>query len=104
MDELRVLFMPPRGGVSLLGGATSSSMLWGDSETECLLKELNDGAFDDRVFLGKTLVATFHIVVALTHNKCTGGFLQVGKTHKRSIWSDENYGEFSLLLLSEGGE
>jgi hypothetical protein len=28
----------------------------------------------------------------------------VEKTHKRSIWSDGNYGEFSLLLLLEGGE
>jgi hypothetical protein len=79
-------------------------MLWGDSETECLLKELDDGAFDDRVFLGKTLVAIFHIVVTLTHNECTRGFLPVGKTHKRNIWSDGNYGEFSLLLLSAGGE
>ena len=104
MDELRVLLMPPRGTVPLLSGATSSSMLRGDSETECLLEELDDGAFDDRVFLGKILVALFHIVVALTHNECTGGFLPVGKTHKRSIWSDGNYGEFSLLLLLEGGE
>jgi hypothetical protein len=85
MDELCVLLMSPRGSVSLLGGATSSSMLRGDSKIECLLEELNDGAFDDRVFLGKTLVAIFHIVVALTHNECTGGFLPVGKTHKRSI-------------------
>jgi hypothetical protein len=44
-------------------------------------------------------VAIFHIVVTLTHNECTGGFLPVGKTHKRNIWSDGNYGEFSLLLL-----
>jgi hypothetical protein len=44
----------------------------GDSEIECLLEELDDGAFDDRVFLGKILVALFHIVVALTHNECTG--------------------------------
>jgi hypothetical protein len=44
-------------------------------------------------------VAIFHIVVALTR-----GFLPVEKTHKRSIWSDGNYGEFSLLLLLEGGE
>jgi hypothetical protein len=51
MDELRVLLMPPRGSMSLLGGATSSSMIRGDSETECLLEELDDGAFDDRVFL-----------------------------------------------------
>jgi hypothetical protein len=28
MDELRVLLMPPRGNVSLLSGATSSSMIW----------------------------------------------------------------------------
>jgi hypothetical protein len=54
--------------------------------------------------LGKILVALFLIVVALTHNECTRGFLLVGKTHKRSIWSDKNYGEFSLLLLLEGGE
>jgi hypothetical protein len=76
----------------------------GDLETECLLQELDDGAFDDHVFLGKTMVAIFHIVVALTHNECTGGFLPIGKTHKRSIWSDGNYGKFSLLLLLEGGE
>jgi hypothetical protein len=103
-DELRVLLMPPRCGMLHLSGATSSSMLLGDSETECLLKELNDGTFDDRVFLGKILVALFHIVIALTHNECTGGFLLVRKTHKRSIWSDGKYGEFSLLLLLEGGE
>jgi hypothetical protein len=34
MDELCVLLMPPRGSVSLLGGATSSFVLQGDSETE----------------------------------------------------------------------
>jgi hypothetical protein len=50
MDELRVLLMPPRGCVSLLCGATSSSMLQRDLKTECLLKELDDGTFDDRVF------------------------------------------------------
>jgi hypothetical protein len=99
MDELCVLLMSLRGSVSLLGGDTSSSMLRGDLKTKCFLKELDDGAFDDRVFLGEVLVAPFHIVVALTHNKSTGGFLLVGKTHKRSIWSDGNYGEFSLLLL-----
>jgi hypothetical protein len=86
MDELRVLLMPPRGSVSLLGGATSSSMLREDSKIECLLEELDDGAFDDRVFMGKTLVAIFHIVVVLTHNECTGGCLPVGQTHKGSIW------------------
>jgi hypothetical protein len=57
MDELRVLLMPSRGSVSLLSGATSSSMIRGDSETECLLEELDDGAFDGRVFLVKKLMA-----------------------------------------------
>jgi hypothetical protein len=89
MDEFRVLLMPPRGSMSLFGGATYSSMIRGDSETECLLEELNDGAFDDRVFLVKKLVTIFLIVVALTHNKCTGGCLPVGK-HTREVnggWS-----------------
>jgi hypothetical protein len=36
MDELRVLLMPLRDSVSLLGGATSSSTIRGDLETECL--------------------------------------------------------------------
>jgi hypothetical protein len=79
MDELRVLLMPPRGSVSLLGGATSSSIIRGDLKTECLLEALDDGTFDDRVFLVKKLVAIFHIVVALTHNECTEGCLLVGK-------------------------
>jgi hypothetical protein len=95
MDELCVLLMPPRGSVSLLGGATSSSMIRGDSETKWLLEELDDGAFDDCVFLGKKLVAIFHIVVALTHNKCTRGCLPVGKTHKRSIWRVE----FIIIMI-----
>jgi hypothetical protein len=57
MDELRVLLMPSRGSVSLLGGATSFSMIRGDSETECLIEELDDGTFYDRVFLVNKLVA-----------------------------------------------
>jgi hypothetical protein len=60
-------------------------MIRGDSETECLLEELDDGAFDDLVFFVKKLVAIFHIVVALTHNKCTGGCLPVGK-HTREVY------------------
>jgi hypothetical protein len=104
MDELHVLLMPPRGSVSLLGGAMSSSIIWGDSEIECLLEELDDGAFDDRVFLVKKLVVIFHIVVALTHNECTGGCLPVGKHTREVMEGGVYYGEFSLLLLLEGGE
>jgi hypothetical protein len=84
MDKLRVLLMLPRGSALLLGGATSSSMLRGNSRIVCLLEELGDGAFDDRVFLG-TLVSIFHIAVALTRNKCTDGFLPVGK-HTREVY------------------
>jgi hypothetical protein len=35
------------------------------------------------------LVAIFHVVVALTHNECTGDCLLVGKTYKGSIWRVE---------------
>jgi hypothetical protein len=98
MDELRVLLMPPRGSVLLLGGATSSSIIQGDSETECLLEELDDGAFDDRVFLVKKLVAIFHIVVALTHNECMGVACRWENTQGKYMEGGV-YGEFSLLLL-----
>jgi hypothetical protein len=65
-----------KGKCVLLGGAMSSSMLWGDSEIGCLLEELDNDTIDDdeRVFLLKTLAAIFHIVAALTH-KYTGGCL-----------------------------
>jgi hypothetical protein len=58
MDESCVLLITSRGSLSLLGGATYSSMIWGDLETECLLEDLDDGAFKDRVFLVKKLVAS----------------------------------------------
>jgi hypothetical protein len=51
MDVLLVALMPSRRRVSfLLGGAVSSSMLRGDSETECLLEEVVDGLDDDDPF------------------------------------------------------
>ena len=36
MEELLGSFIPPRSNMSLLGAGLSSSMLCGDSETECL--------------------------------------------------------------------
>jgi hypothetical protein len=46
--ELCVALMPPRRRVSfLLGGVVSSSILRGDSETECLLEEVVDDGLDD---------------------------------------------------------
>jgi hypothetical protein len=69
MDDLLVALMPPRRRVSfLLGGAMSSSMPRGDSETECLLEDVVEDGLDDDdpFFLVKRLVVFFHIFVALS--------------------------------------
>jgi hypothetical protein len=68
MDELLVALMPPRRRVSfLLGGAMSSSMLRGDSETECLHEDIVEDGLDDDdpFFLVKRLVVFFHMIAAL---------------------------------------
>jgi hypothetical protein len=68
MDVLLVALMPPRRRVSfLLGGAVSSSMLRGDSKTECLLEDVvEDGLDNDNpFFLVKRLVVFFDMVAAL---------------------------------------
>jgi hypothetical protein len=68
MDVLLVVLMPPRRRAPfLLSGAMSSSMLRGDSETECLLEDVvKDGLDDDDpFFLVKSLVVFFHMIVAL---------------------------------------
>jgi hypothetical protein len=60
----------------LLGGAVSSSILRGDSETECLLEEVVDDGLDDDdpFFLVKRLVVFFHMVAALPHKYISGVF------------------------------
>jgi hypothetical protein len=68
MDDLLVALIPPRRRVSfLLGSAVSTSMLRGDSETECLLEDVvEDGLDDDEpFFLLKRLVVFFHMIAAL---------------------------------------
>jgi hypothetical protein len=52
----------------LLRSVVSSSMLQGDSETECLLEEVVDDGLDDNdpFFLVKRLVIFFHRVAALS--------------------------------------
>jgi hypothetical protein len=68
MYVLLVALMPPRRRVSfLLGGAVSSSMLQGNSETECLLEEIVEDGLDDDdpYFLVKRLVVFFHMIAAL---------------------------------------
>jgi hypothetical protein len=48
MDVLLVALMPQSRRVSfLLGGVVSSSMLRGDSETECLLEDIVEDGLDD---------------------------------------------------------
>jgi hypothetical protein len=68
MHELCVALMPPRRRVSfLLGGAVSSSMLRGDSKTECLLEDVVEDGLDDTdpCFLVKRLVVFFHMITTL---------------------------------------
>jgi hypothetical protein len=68
MNVLLVDLISPRRRVSfLLGGAVSSSILRGDSETECLLEDVvKDGLDDDDpFFLVKRLVVFFHMIAAL---------------------------------------
>jgi hypothetical protein len=68
IDELLVALIPLRRRVSfLLGGAVSSSILQGDSKTECLLEDVVDDGLDDDdpFFLVKSIVVFFHMFAAL---------------------------------------
>jgi hypothetical protein len=51
----------------LLDSAVSSSMVRGDSKTECLLEDVVEDVLDDDdpFFLVKRLVVFFHIIAAL---------------------------------------
>jgi hypothetical protein len=54
INEFRVALMPPRRRVwFLLGGAVSSSILRGNSETECLLEGVDGLDDDDPFFFGE---------------------------------------------------
>jgi hypothetical protein len=77
INEFRVALMPLRRRVwFLLGGAVSSSILRGYSETECLLEEVVDNGLDDDdpFFLVKRLVAFFHDCSTLPHKYISGVF------------------------------
>jgi hypothetical protein len=84
IDELRVALIPTRRRVLfLLGGAVSSSMLRGDSETECLLEEVVDGLDDDDpFFLVQRLVVFFHGCRTLSLTNKYPGFSTGNKVHK----------------------
>jgi hypothetical protein len=68
----------------LLGGAVSSSILRGDSETEFLLEEVVDDGLDDKdpFLLVKRLVVFFHMVAALSLTNIYIGFSTGNKVHK----------------------
>jgi hypothetical protein len=68
MDVLLVALIPPRKRMPfLLGGAVSTSMLRGDSETECLLEDVAEDGLDDDdpFFLVKRLMVFFHMIATL---------------------------------------
>jgi hypothetical protein len=83
--------MPPRIRVSfLLGGAVSSSILRGDSETECLLEEVVDSLDDDDpFFLVQRLVVFFHGCSTLSLTNKYLGFSTGNKVHKYyfGVWT-----------------
>jgi hypothetical protein len=78
INEFRVALMPPRRRVwFLLGGAVSSSILRGDSETECLPEEVVDDGLDDDdpFFLGaKTCSFLPWLQHSLPHKYISGVF------------------------------
>jgi hypothetical protein len=75
IDEFRVALMPSRRRVwFLLGGAVSSSILRGDSKTECHLEEIVDDGLDDDdpFFLVKRLVVFFTWLLHSPHKYISG--------------------------------
>jgi hypothetical protein len=91
INEFRVALMPPRRRVwFLLSSAVSSSILRGDSETECILEEVVDKGLDDDdpFFLMKRLVASFHGCNTLPQN-IYPGFSTGNKVHKYyfGVWT-----------------
>jgi hypothetical protein len=68
MGVLLVSLIPPRRRVSfLLGGVVFTSMLRGDSKTECLLEDIIEDGLDDDdpFFLVEGLMVFFHMIAAL---------------------------------------
>jgi hypothetical protein len=104
IDEFRVALMPPRRRVwFLLGGVVSSSILWGDLETECLLEEVvDDGLDDDDPFFLVKKACSF-----LPHGFCTlltniyPGFSTGNKVHKYYFGaSTTNWHKWFICLYS----
>ena len=72
MEDLLGFLIPPRSNMSLLGAGLSSSMLHGDSETECLCEELADASdVDERVLLlpAMNFMRPLMVTPCCTHSK-----------------------------------
>ena len=71
MEELLGSLIPPRSNMSLHGAGLSSSMLRGDSETECLREELADASdVDERVLLpAMNFMRPLMVTPCCTHTK-----------------------------------
>ena len=72
MEELLGSLISPRSSMSLLGAGLSSSMLRGDSETECLREELADASdVDERVLLlpAMNFMRPLMVTPCYTHSK-----------------------------------
>jgi hypothetical protein len=92
INKLRVALIPPRRRVSfLLGGVVFSSILRGDSETECLLEEVVGDALDDDdpFFLVQILLVFFHGCSTLSLTNKYLGFSTDNKVHKYyfGVWT-----------------
>ena len=101
MEELLGSLIPPRSSMSLLGAGLSSSMLRGDSETECLREELADASdVDERVLLpAMNFMRPLMVTPCCTHSKTnTPGFLAGGRTIYRRVEQTRNCGEFSEIF------
>ena len=94
MEELLGSLIPPRSNMSLLGAGLSSSMLRGDSETECLREELADASDVDELHEATHGDSLLHTL----KNKHTGGFLAGGRTIYRRVEQTRNCGEFSEIF------
>ena len=71
MEELLGSLIPPRSNMSLLGAGLSSSILRGDSETECLHEELAGASdVDERVLLpAMNFMRPLMVTPYCTHSK-----------------------------------
>jgi hypothetical protein len=105
MNEFRVALMPPRRRVLfLLGGAVSSSILQGYTETERLLEKvvLDD---DDPFFFGEKGLQFSSMIAELSLTNIYPGFSPGNKVHKYyfGVWTLSGLRVWIVFELSSLG-